>query len=266
MPTHRTLGAAKPRDVPSTPGAAWKQEDVASGFIDERRALIPLWDAQEELARRLLTHDDRRIGRFCDLGAGDGGFADLVMEAHPDSTCVLVDFSEPMLAAAEERLASKPGRWEIVRGDLADARWQDGLPDGDRFDAVVSRLAIHHLPDERKRCLYEEVFALLIPGGLFLNWEHVAAGPLAAGMFDQYFVDRLLAAEQQRTNPRSREEVLRSYDDAQDDDILCDAETQCDWLRDIGFERVDTYFKVPELAIFGGVKREAAAVGGRTGL
>ncbi len=33
-------------------------------------------------------------------------------------------------------------------------------------------------------------------------------------------------------------------------------QTQCDWLREIGFEQVDMYFKIPELAIFGGVKGE----------
>ena len=47
---------------------------------------------------------------------------------------------------------------------------------------------------------------------------------------------------------------MRSYDDAADEDILRDPETQCDWLREIGFEQVDTYFKLPGLAIFGGTK------------
>ena len=47
---------------------------------------------------------------------------------------------------------------------------------------------------------------------------------------------------------------MREYLDAADEDILADPETQCDWLREIGFEDVDVFFKVPELAIFGGVK------------
>ena len=51
---------------------------------------------------------------------------------------------------------------------------------------------------------------------------------------------------------------MRSYDDAADDDILRDPETQCDWLREIGFEQVDVYFKLPELAIFGGARKEAS--------
>ena len=32
------------------------------------------------------------------------------------------------------------------------------------------------MPDERKRAIYAEVFAMLEPGGLFLHLEHVAPG------------------------------------------------------------------------------------------
>jgi tRNA (cmo5U34)-methyltransferase len=242
---------------PRAPGTVWQKADVVAGFIEDRRKLIPLFDVQEGLARRLIARGGREIMRFLDLGAGDGGFAELVMDEHPESTCVLVDFSEPMIAAADERLAGRRDRWEYVRADLSTAEWLEKLPDGSRYDAVVSRLTIHHLPDERKRALYRESFDLLEPGGLFLNWEHVATGGLAAGLFDEYFRERMLEAELERPDPRPPEDVLRAYDDALDDDILCDPETQCDWLREIGFERVDTYFKLPELAIFGGVTPKA---------
>ena len=77
----------------ASPGAAWKKDDVATGFIEDRRRLIPLWDEQEELVRRLISRCGRQIHRLCDLGAGDGGFAHLVMEVNPHATAVLVDFS-----------------------------------------------------------------------------------------------------------------------------------------------------------------------------
>ena len=236
------------------PGAVWQQERTVTGFIDERRRLIPLFDVQEDLARRLITRGDRDVVRFVDLGAGDGGFTELLLDLYPDSTGVLVDFSEPMLAAARERLAAKEGRWEILAADLATPTWRDGLPEGERFDAIVSRLAIHHLPDERKRALYSEAFELLRPGGLFLNWEHVETAGLAEGLFDEFFRERLLEAERERETPRAPEVVLHAFQEATDDDILLDPETQCAWLREIGFEKVDVYFKLPGLAIFGGEK------------
>jgi tRNA (cmo5U34)-methyltransferase len=238
----------------TSPGAAWKDESVVTGFIDERRKLIPLFDVQEELAKRLISRGGREVRRFVDLGAGDGGFAELLLDLYPDAGAILVDFSEPMLALATERLAAKAGRWEIVKADLAQPGWRAGLPQEERFDAVVSRLAIHHLPDGRKQELYREAFELLQPGGIFMNWEHVETGGLAEGLYDEFFRERLMQAEREHEHPRPHEEVMRSYDDAADDDILCDPETQCGWLREIGFDKVDVYFKLPGLAMFGGEK------------
>ena len=37
-----------------------------------------------------------------------------------------------------------------------------------------------------------------------------------------------------------------------DANILLPVEVQCDWLREIGYEEVDCYFRVYELAVFGG--------------
>ena len=37
--------------------------------------------------------------------------------------------------------------------------------------------------------------------------------------------------------------------------ILTSVETQCQWLREIGFQDVDCYFKILEIAIFGGLKK-----------
>ena len=236
------------------PGSVWQQQEVVTGFIDERRRLIPLFDVQEDLVKRLITRGGRDVRRFVDLGAGDGGFAELLLDLFPASSGVLVDFSEPMLAAARERLRPKEGRWEIVEADLATPDWRTGLPDGATFDAVVSRLAIHHLPDDRKQALYAEAFDLLAPGGIFLNWEHVETAGLADGLFDEFFRERMIEVEQEHEHPRTPEEVVRSYDDATDDDILRDPESQCEWLREIGFEKVDVYFKLPGLAIFGGQK------------
>ena len=48
---------------------------------------------------------------------------------------------------------------------------------------------------------------------------------------------------------------MGDYLAAADDDILAAPQAQCGWLREAGFEDVDVFFQVPEIAIFGGVKR-----------
>jgi ubiquinone/menaquinone biosynthesis C-methylase UbiE len=242
-----------------SPGSAWRDAEFAAPFLEERRHLIPALEVQEALIAALLARIERPVERFLDLGAGAGAFSELVMTACPEATGVLVDFSEPMVAEAERRLADSEGRWQYVRADLSQPSWRDALPSRGRehYDAVVSSFCIHHLPDERKRDLYQEAFDLLEPGGIFLNWEHVAGdGTLVEGMFEQYMIGRVIELEQQRPDPRPAEEVARAFREraANDGDILLDPETQCEWLREIGFRAVDTFFKLPELALFGGRK------------
>ena len=55
-------------------------------------------------------------------------------------------------------------------------------------------------------------------------------------------------------NIKTRKKVADEYQQRPDREanILAPVEHQCDWLRQIGFEDVDCYFKVFELAVFGG--------------
>jgi tRNA (cmo5U34)-methyltransferase len=245
----------------ATPGAHWQSEELAASFAERRRILIPLLEVQEEVLRLLLERYGRPIERFVDLGAGAGAVSELVLGFLPEAQGVLVDFSEPMLARAGVNLEGYAGRWQVVRGDLNDPAWREALPAG-RYDAVVSGLAIHHLPPERKRALFAEAFDLLEPGGLFVNMDYVAIdGPLQ-GLFDeQMLVNAVQAAsspEGERESGGTRHEHASSPEgelDLDDDDDRPDTvEDQLRWLRDAGFEQVEVHFKWAEAAIYGGTK------------
>ena len=89
-------------------------------FVEDRRALIPLIDGQDELVRRLITRGGRRVTPLPRPRARAAArFAELVMETHPEATGVLVDFSEPMAAAATRAPGASRGRWEYVQADLS---------------------------------------------------------------------------------------------------------------------------------------------------
>jgi SAM-dependent methyltransferase len=210
----------------ATPGAHWQREGLAASFAERRRILIPLLDVQEDVLRRLLVRHERPIARFLDIGCGAGAMSDLVLGSLPGSEAVLVDFSEPMLARALAALADHAGRWQAIRGDLNDPAWRDALPAG-RYDAIVSGLAIHHLPPERKRTLFAELLALLEPGGMFVNMDYVAIdGPLR-GLFDEEMLAAAVRDDRERGGTHSEHDL--DLDD-------------------------DVHFKWAEAAIYGGVR------------
>jgi tRNA (cmo5U34)-methyltransferase len=242
-----SLPAHPARDA-ATPGAHWQREELAASFAERRRILIPLLDVQEDVLRRLLSRHERPIVRFLDLGCGAGAMSELVLGAHPGSEGVLVDFSQPMLERAAEQLAGYTGRWQAVSSDLNDPAWRDALPAG-RYDAIVSALAIHHLPAERKRTLFAELLGLLEPGGMFVNMDYVAIeGPLR-GLFDEEMHAAAVRAERQSGGTHSEHEVDLEDDDDRPDTV----EDQLRWLRDAGFEQVEVHFKWAEAAVYGGV-------------
>jgi len=180
----------------------------------------------------LLEHVSRDVRRVLDLGTGDGRLLGLLQADRPEMLGVGLDFSEVMLAAARERFAGND-RVELVAHDLGET-----LPDLGRFDAIVSSMAIHHLEHERKRSLLVEVFDLLEPGGVFANFEHVASPTRRLHLAFFAAIDEPIENE----DPSDR---------------CLDVETQLSWLREIGFDDVDCYWKWLEMALLIGVKPAA---------
>ena len=151
----------------------------------------------------------------------------LARVARPESRGVALDFSPTMLDAARERFGEDSGV-SMVEHDLTHP-----LPDLGTFDVVLSSFAIHHLSDVRKPAIYAEIFAALEPGGLFCNLEHVAS---PTPVLHQDFCQALgmSVAEEDPSNK------------------CVGVDVQLGWLRQIGYEDVDCFWKWRELALLAG--------------
>jgi tRNA (cmo5U34)-methyltransferase len=233
----------------------WKLPAVVNRFLSHRSA-IPLAQEQIGVMVSILKSRLEPVERFLDLGCGDGILGAAVLGEFPSSRGVLADFSESMLEQAREQLKEYAGQLVFENLDYGDPAWAGRLEETyGRFDAVVSGYSIHHQPDARKREIYAEVFSLLKPGGWFVNIEHIApAAQLVTDLFNSHLIDGYYAIEQRNGGARTREEMANVYLNRPDRDAnkLLSVDVQCAWLREIGYQQVDCYFRIYELAVFAG--------------
>lgn len=234
----------------------WQSEASAAAFLQGVRGAIPAAGLQLELVHHIIRSWCPQPRCIVDLGCGDGALGRFLLEQYPDVRVIFADFSDPMLAAARKHLASEE-RASIIKADFSSPSWLETVAGTGPVDVVVSGFAIHHQPDRRKKELYSEIYTLLADGGVFLNLEHVAsATPAGERLFDEYFIDHLYDFHRANDPSKSREEIAQEHYNRPDkaENILAPVQEQCAWLREIGFADVDCFFKVFELALFGGRK------------
>ena len=207
------------------PGEEWTNSACVSRYL-KRADEFP---HRMEGERVLLEHVSQDVRRVLDLGTGDGRLLAMLRAGRTEMHGVGLDFSEVMLEEARKRFADDE-HVDLVQHDLSES-----LPELGRFDAVISSFAIHHLEHDRKRSLYAEVFDLLEPGGVFANFEHVASP--THDLHVAFFA--------------AIGEPIENEDPS---DRTLDVHTQLDWLRAIGFDDVDCYWKWLEMALLIGIK------------
>ena len=233
----------------------WKRASLVRTFLEGIRGGIPFAAEQIDVMLRLVAAPGQAVQNLADLGCGSGVLARALLTQYPHAQSTLADFSEPMLEEARVQLGNHTPRPCFVVADLGTPAWTDAVAARVPFDVVVSGYAIHHLADDRKRQLYGEIFALLAPGGIFVNVEHVAsANARIEAISDELMIDSLYAFHLKQGAGKTRAQVADEFVHRPDKaaNILAPVERQCEWLRAGGFEDVDCVFKVFELAVFGG--------------
>jgi SAM-dependent methyltransferase len=142
--------------------------------------LLGRWDEQQAayVAHRenrfavmldVLRHLDREKPRVLDLACGPGAIAHRVLAAFPSARVTAVDYDPILLAVARGVLGD---RARVVDADLVDPAWTSALGT-DRFDAVLSSTALHWLSPGQLLAVYRDAAALLPPGGILLNADHL---------------------------------------------------------------------------------------------
>ncbi len=188
-----------------------------------------------QLYRRLIGDTSLGGRRVVEVSCGRGGGAAHVAASFKPASYLGIDISEQNLALATQRFAHV----ENLAFQQGNA---EALPLADASVDVVLNVEASHLYDNPARFI-AEVHRVLVPGGVFANFEHVASATHRLHLKFFAAIDEPLEHE----DPSDR---------------LLDVETQLGWLRGIGFDDVDCYWKWLEMALLVGVK-PGASTGGR---
>lgn len=192
------------------------------------RAHMPHAHEGEALLIEEIVPDS--ITRVLDLGTGDGHLIALIHGTYPRVDAVGLDISPHLVDNARERF-SNHAHVSFAVHDLMNP-----LPRGlGQFDLVISGLAIHHLPDNRKRDLYYEAYEHLTINGVFCDFD-VSASPTPALHRRSHAA---LGLDERGGDPSDQPARL---------------EDRLDWLRTAGFVDVDCFWKWLDLALVGGTR------------
>lgn len=238
----------------------WRDDERAKRYIrDAQAGGIPLEAEQLDVMMRLVARNRQNVSSFMDIGCGHGVLASVILERYPEACGILIDFNDVMLDAARATLADCGQSLQYINSDYGDeALDKTFAAQKGKIDVIVSRLSIHHQTDERKREIYGEIFNLLRPGGVFVNIEFVApASREAKAIFEDYIIDRTYENLLRSGTNKSKDEFARDIRERHkhDTEVIASVEAQCAWLRDIGFVDVNCFFKIFEIAVFGGWKQ-----------
>lgn len=199
-----------------------------------------------------------------DLGAGYGALTDMLLEHFPAARAACLDGSPAMLAMLKTRQGHFKERITPILATYDQPGWTEALA-GEHFDAVVSSHALHGL-GERRSILYREVYAVLKPGGCFLNIDLV---PTSTKSLSERFRDvqirRRIRRQEVSTGIRpGYEEVAASLDclypgksqlpHHSNDWGVGDWTEDLRWLNEAGFVDVDCFWKELRICLLGGYK------------
>ena len=232
----------------------WQTKEIAEAFVEGVREAIPGAKLQLEVISRIVSAWCPRPSRILDLGCGDGILGRMLLEEYSSAHVIFADFSEPMLQKLRKKIGDDQ-RATVVNVDFATSAWFKEIESEKPFDIIVSGFAIHHQPDERKKELYAEIDGLLSNGGIFLNLDQVSSATSSINeLFDSFFLDHIRHFHANAGLDITMQEIEEAFFQDKKENIPAPVEMQCQWLRDIGFQDVDCFFKTFELALFGGRK------------
>jgi tRNA (cmo5U34)-methyltransferase len=222
-----------PREHPNTVLSRQHFDELAEQYDDLFVSHMYDYDVTHEMILTMLPFSSARTVRVLELGPGTGNLTQKVLTRFPHSTVVGYDLSEQMLAQARAKLAAFEARLQLCQGDIS----QTVFPGP--FDAVISAIAVHHVPPPSKPILFHRVYAALRPGGVLVLGDAFQATTPALG--ETY--RRLIAEEMERRGVDTAAVDAYRSRSGPSGGASTQVQAYLRWMQQAGFVNVDCVWK-----------------------
>ena len=239
----------------------WDEEN-SQLFLDMSTIFVPARTEQTSALLGLIPARRDEAFSIVELAAGGGELAETILEHFPNAQYLALDGSTVMLEQLHTRLARFGDRVMLGEFDIATQEWRAQLPTPLR--CVLSSLCVHHLSDDGKRQLFNDMAARLEPGGTLLLADIIKPAnqriaELFAQQYDEIVREQSLAANGDLSGFQSFTEQQWNYfrhDYYLEDtiDLPSRLSDQLLWMREAGFSTVDCYWMRAGHAVYGGYK------------
>ena len=229
----------------------WQRREVVDQYLTGTRNALPYLADLFAFALNALSRQPTLPSTFLDLGAGDGFFAEMILDVYAEAFAILVDNSAEMREAAAHLLNNHQERYLMVDLDLSKAGGLKKIVSGRSVNAVVSSFAIHHLTKQAKKNLYSEIAEILPEGHAFVNVEHVSPrSSRFEDLFEKTIATNMACSKGIAPESDEFKRLLSDFKQRDDkkDNILEPVDDQLRWLEESGFSEVECTFRCLELA------------------
>jgi ubiquinone/menaquinone biosynthesis C-methylase UbiE len=218
--------------------------------------LVPQYHFLQDTIIRFFHLNRLQDLTVVDLGGGSGIFLEKILRQNPRAEGYLIDASEDFLGIAREKLSIFKSRVHFLLSPI-EASWETEIENTPDF--IFSMSAIHHLEDDEKKALYRKCYSLLRDTGWLLNLDEMKTRYEDSYLSSMlYWVDHVENAKGDiPVEDRSNYEQWRHHFDdwkrrnidqmhvpkSKGEDIHTSFLTQMEWLKEIGFYKVDILLK-----------------------
>jgi len=142
-------------------------DERASTYDNHQKQTVSYFDSLHKAVAGAIEETGGEV-RILDLGSGTGIELEWIFARAPNARITCIDISGRMLDKLKDKYETMLEQIEVVKGSFLDMSFQEKY-----FDYAVSVLTMHHYTYEQKLNLYTKIRKALVPGGKYIEGDHV---------------------------------------------------------------------------------------------